>query len=125
MPTASFPSYPLVGVNLPEMRAFFGCFVAAAVPTIITGKGFTVSRAGTAAWDIFLNRRIGSLVSVQLTTEVQGGVNENIVPKMQLNANDPRQIRVLTYTDAVATDPAASTRIHFAVFFMAYRMPKV
>lgn len=121
MPTLTFPSYPFQGGNLPEMHFVFGSFAAAAVPTIKTGKGFTVARVSPGIWDVTLGRRIAQIVAVLPSCNLVG--LDDIVSRFQNQAANNQTFRFLTLTGAVATDPTAGSDLHFVIAHMNVKLP--
>lgn len=120
---APFPSYPLIGGNLPELRQFFGSFNANAGAAVITGKGFTVTRVAGGVWDVKLTRKVGQVIGMFLA--LRNPSNSDSVVAWQNNDPTNQNFRIVTYTTTTPTDPGGGSVIDFMIVFMNVKLPKV
>ena len=87
-----------------------------AVSGVNIGKGFTVAKSGTGEYTVTLADKYNGLISGQV--QVEAAVNVDLVGQItshDVAAASPN-IVISLLAAAVATDPAAVTKVHFFLF---------
>jgi hypothetical protein len=110
---ASFPEYVKLFSTLPETLLIPGrVLLDNTTPTVVAGKGFTVSKNGTGVYRITLNKNMGRIV-VALPSYT--GTDARLVKKVaHVEGRNYVEFR-FENTSAAAAEPGATGELEFLI----------
>ncbi len=125
MPSAAFPQYPNVRTTLPDCVLILGRINPdPTTPTIIAGKGFTVSKPGTGLYRVTLNKRIGHWVSAVGLYHRSAGANFHLDGELLSDANNYATFRLKNNTGTAVDGTGGGTdEISFILAVMMTKLP--
>jgi hypothetical protein len=119
MTTASNPSYPLQGTNLPTSFLYLGRFQADSTPAISSGKGFTVERVATGRWTVTLNKPVKVIASFGTLAQATGSDTKLRKPVWDAANEGAYKVEFATEDeDGLLEDPPAGSEIEFMIGVM-------
>lgn len=127
MASASFVITAGRGFNLPEVISIIGSIKTnGSSPSVVTGKGFTVSQVGTGLYRITFNKVVPRIITVLAQLLKASASDTQVEVVDQDPANLYVTFRVVKTSDGTAVAPGSvNDQINFVVHGMAAKLAQV